>query len=94
MACRAEEEEGEDADDHVMWGVLLVEYRHSFSHATMTKTGKPSGIGLCAHTNVGLTWAFLGNADGLGETRKKELVQSGLALGLRDESDVFVVDNP
>ncbi|KAK1254202.1 hypothetical protein MKX08_008197 [Trichoderma sp. CBMAI-0020] len=35
-----------------------------------------------------------GNADGLGETRKKELIQSGLALGLRDESDVFVVDNP
>jgi hypothetical protein len=50
--------------------------------------------GLCAHSNVGLTWAFLGNADGLGETRKKELIQSGLALGLRDESDVFVVDNP
>ncbi|KAH6603620.1 hypothetical protein Trco_008395 [Trichoderma cornu-damae] len=35
-----------------------------------------------------------GNAEGLGETRKKELIQSGLALGLRDESDVFVVDNP
>ncbi|KAL7790585.1 LmbE-like protein [Trichoderma afarasin] len=35
-----------------------------------------------------------GNAEGLGETRKKELVASGLALGLRDESDVFVVDNP
>ncbi|RFU81533.1 n-acetylglucosaminyl-phosphatidylinositol de-n-acetylase [Trichoderma arundinaceum] len=35
-----------------------------------------------------------GNAEGLGETRKKELIKSGLALGLRDESDVFVVDNP
>ncbi|KAL6802659.1 LmbE-like protein [Trichoderma sp. SZMC 28013] len=35
-----------------------------------------------------------GNAEGLGDTRKKELVKSGLALGLRDESDVFVVDNP
>ncbi|TFB05659.1 N-acetylglucosaminyl-phosphatidylinositol de-N-acetylase [Trichoderma ghanense] len=35
-----------------------------------------------------------GNSEGLGEIRKKELVQSGLALGLRDESDVFVVDNP
>ncbi|PHH85268.1 hypothetical protein CDD83_675 [Cordyceps sp. RAO-2017] len=35
-----------------------------------------------------------GNADGLGETRKKELVKSGMQLGLRDEDDVFVVDNP
>lgn len=37
---------------------------------------------------------FLGNAAGLGETRKKELVKSGMTLGLRDEDDVFVVDNP
>lgn len=37
---------------------------------------------------------FAGNADGLGETRKKELVKSGMHLGLRDEDDVFVVDNP
>lgn len=35
-----------------------------------------------------------GDADGLGETRKRELVQSGLALGLRSEEDVFVVENP
>jgi len=35
-----------------------------------------------------------GNADGLGETRRKELVKSGMQLGLRDEDDVFVVDNP
>jgi N-acetylglucosaminylphosphatidylinositol deacetylase len=35
-----------------------------------------------------------GNADGLGETRKKELKKSGMALGLRDEDDVFVVDRP
>ncbi|OAR01688.1 hypothetical protein LLEC1_02199 [Akanthomyces lecanii] len=35
-----------------------------------------------------------GNAAGLGETRKKELVKSGMTLGLRDEEDVFVVDNP
>ncbi|KAH6893356.1 N-acetylglucosaminyl-phosphatidylinositol de-N-acetylase [Thelonectria olida] len=34
-----------------------------------------------------------GNADGLGETRKKELVKSGMALGLSNEDDVFVVDN-
>jgi hypothetical protein len=37
---------------------------------------------------------FTGNADGLGETRKKELVKSGMHLGLRDEDDVFVVDSP
>lgn len=35
-----------------------------------------------------------GDADGLGETRKKELQKSALKLGLRDESDVFVVDDP
>ncbi|KAB5559558.1 putative deacetylase LmbE-like domain-containing protein [Coniochaeta sp. 2T2.1] len=35
-----------------------------------------------------------GNADGLGETRKRELAKSGLTLGLRSEDDVFVVDSP
>jgi len=35
-----------------------------------------------------------GDADGLGETRKKELVKSGLALGMRQEDDVFVVESP
>ncbi|TAQ84126.1 hypothetical protein B7494_g7550 [Chlorociboria aeruginascens] len=35
-----------------------------------------------------------GDADGLGETRKKELMKSGIALGLREEKDVFVVDSP
>ena len=35
-----------------------------------------------------------GNADGLGETRKKELIKSGKQLGLRDEDDVFVIDSP
>lgn len=37
---------------------------------------------------------LIGNADGLGETRKKELVKSGMALGLKGEDDVFVLDNP
>ncbi len=41
-----------------------------------------------------LTKINTGNAEGLGETRKKELVKSGMTLGLRDEEDVFVVDNP
>ncbi|KAI9889041.1 MAG: N-acetylglucosaminyl-phosphatidylinositol de-N-acetylase [Vezdaea aestivalis] len=35
-----------------------------------------------------------GDADGLGEVRKKELAKSGLLLGLQKEDDVFVVDDP
>ncbi|KAJ5370749.1 N-acetylglucosaminyl-phosphatidylinositol de-N-acetylase [Penicillium cataractarum] len=35
-----------------------------------------------------------GDADGLGETRRKELQKSALLLGVRDESDVFIVDDP
>lgn len=35
-----------------------------------------------------------GDAEGLGETRKKELVKSALALGVRSESDIWVVDRP
>ncbi|GAO17548.1 hypothetical protein UVI_02003150 [Ustilaginoidea virens] len=38
--------------------------------------------------------ALTRDADGLGEVRKKELVKSGLHLGLRDADDVFIVDNP
>ncbi len=37
---------------------------------------------------------YTGDADGLGETRKKELVKSGMLLGLRSEDDVFVVNDP
>ncbi|KAI0443438.1 putative deacetylase LmbE-like domain-containing protein [Xylaria telfairii] len=35
-----------------------------------------------------------GNADGQGETRKRELVKSAMLLGLRQEDDVFVLDSP
>ncbi|RMJ26198.1 N-acetylglucosaminylphosphatidylinositol deacetylase [Aspergillus sp. HF37] len=35
-----------------------------------------------------------GDADGLGPVRKKELQQSAKHLGVRSESDVFVVDDP
>ncbi|THC96796.1 hypothetical protein EYZ11_003721 [Aspergillus tanneri] len=35
-----------------------------------------------------------GDADGLGHIRKKELQKSAMQLGLRNESDVFVVDDP
>jgi len=34
-----------------------------------------------------------GNEDGLGETRKKELVKSGMMLGLRNEDDVLVIED-
>ncbi|KAI9779710.1 MAG: N-acetylglucosaminyl-phosphatidylinositol de-N-acetylase [Geoglossum umbratile] len=34
-----------------------------------------------------------GDAEGLGETRKRELVKSGRLLGLRNDDDVFVVEN-
>lgn len=35
-----------------------------------------------------------GDADGLGAIRKKELVKSGMLLGLRSSSDVLVLDDP
>ncbi|RDA94526.1 hypothetical protein CP533_2769 [Ophiocordyceps camponoti-saundersi (nom. inval.)] len=35
-----------------------------------------------------------GDAAGLGSLRRRELVRSGVMLGLRGEDDVFVVDNP
>ncbi|KAF1815899.1 phosphatidylinositol glycan class L [Eremomyces bilateralis CBS 781.70] len=35
-----------------------------------------------------------GDADGQGATRKKELVESALALGIRSSDDVLVVDEP
>ncbi|KAJ5246568.1 hypothetical protein N7468_001551 [Penicillium chermesinum] len=35
-----------------------------------------------------------GDADGLGETRRKELTKSALHLGLRSEEDVLVIDDP
>ena len=34
-----------------------------------------------------------GNADGLGETRKKELVESAMKLGVRRREDVFILDD-
>jgi N-acetylglucosaminylphosphatidylinositol deacetylase len=37
---------------------------------------------------------MIGDADGLGEVRKKELIKSALHLGLRSESDVMVIEDP
>jgi hypothetical protein len=36
---------------------------------------------------------WLGDADGLGATRKKELVKSGLQLGLRNKDDVLIIED-
>lgn len=46
-----------------------------------------------AGNHVKILCLSAGDADGLGETRKKELVKSGLFLGLRKEDDVFIVDD-
>ncbi|QPG97308.1 hypothetical protein C2857_006124 [Epichloe festucae Fl1] len=35
----------------------------------------------------------IGNSEGLGETRKKELIKSCTMLGVRQETDVFVIDD-
>ncbi|KAJ5893436.1 hypothetical protein N7495_005127 [Penicillium taxi] len=35
-----------------------------------------------------------GDAEGLGETRRKELQKSAKHLGIRDESDVFILNDP
>lgn len=36
---------------------------------------------------------MLGDADGLGDIRKKELVKSGLRLGLRDKDDILIIED-
>lgn len=40
-----------------------------------------------------LSWFSIGDADGLGEIRKKELQGSASTLGLRSESDVLVLED-
>ncbi|EFE30057.1 glycan biosynthesis protein (PigL), putative [Trichophyton benhamiae CBS 112371] len=41
-----------------------------------------------------LIYQITGDAAGLGHIRKQELQKSALRLGLRNESDVFIVDDP
>ncbi|KAI0017559.1 putative deacetylase LmbE-like domain-containing protein [Xylariomycetidae sp. FL0641] len=60
-----------------------------FFAPTVLALTKPDG-----GNHVKILCLSTGNADGLGETRKKELVKSALALGLRHEDDVFVIDSP
>ncbi|KAL9623733.1 MAG: hypothetical protein Q9160_001963 [Pyrenula sp. 1 TL-2023] len=60
----------------------------------------PSGCPLASllstpsHSATRLLTRFSGNADGLGSTRKSELIRSALHLGLRKPSDVFIIDDP
>jgi hypothetical protein len=46
-----------------------------------------------SHATFPLIRTVEGNADGLGETRKKELMRSGVQLGLRGEDDILVVED-
>ena len=41
-----------------------------------------------------MNFVHTGNADGIGEVRKKELSESGRILGLRSDDDVLVLDLP
>ncbi|VUC23621.1 unnamed protein product, partial [Clonostachys rosea] len=62
---------------------------------TRPETGNHVKI-LCLSTEgmfVAVSSSIVRNADGLGETRKKELVKSGMLLGIRNEDDIFVFDN-
>jgi N-acetylglucosaminylphosphatidylinositol deacetylase len=34
-----------------------------------------------------------GDADGLGETRKKELIKSGLQLGVGSKDDILIIED-
>lgn len=55
----------------------------------------PTLLGLTEEGNhVKILCLSSGDADGLGEIRKKELAKSGLILGLRSEDDVTVIDSP
>ena len=47
-----------------------------------------------AGNHVKILCLSTGDAEGLGETRKKELVKSAMMLGVHDEDDVLVLDNP
>ncbi|KZZ99477.1 N-acetylglucosaminyl-phosphatidylinositol de-N-acetylase [Moelleriella libera RCEF 2490] len=49
---------------------------------------------LALRNHVKILCLSTGNADGLGETRRRELIESGMLLGMRDPEDIFVMDNP
>lgn len=59
--------------------------------STGTYNGDESAIWKDFHTDAHAT---PGDADGLGNVRRQELQKSAIQLGLRNESDVFVLDDP
>ena len=73
-----------EAGNHVK--ILCLSTGKTAIHTILPPPGAPSASQRLAD--------LAGDADGLGETRRKELVKSGMKLGLRDPDDVFVVDNP
>lgn len=57
----------------------------------------PTVLGLSAPSlgnHIKILCLSTGNADGLGETRKKELEAAAVSLGVRRREDVFVMDDP
>lgn len=72
--------------------VLLIAHpddESMFFSPTLTRLTDPS---LGNHVKV--LCLSTGNADGLGETRRKELQTAAMTLGLRRSEDVYVLDNP
>lgn len=72
--------------------VLLIAHpddESMFFSPTLTRLTDPS-LG----NHVKILCLSTGNADGLGETRRKELEAAAMTLGLRKSEDVYVLDDP
>ena len=69
----------------------------TLSFTFLTPWHVPETSTFTQHASKDAPWpaksCWTGNADGLGETRKKELVKSGLMLGVRSESMIHVVES-
>lgn len=60
-----------------------------FFSPTLTRLTEPA-----LENHVKILCLSTGNADGLGDTRKKELEAAAVKLGLRKREDVFILDDP
>jgi N-acetylglucosaminylphosphatidylinositol deacetylase len=45
------------------------------------------------HTTVTNKCCLIGDADGLGDIRKKELIKSGLQLGIGNKDDILIIED-
>ena len=54
----------------------------------------PTLLSLSPHNRLRILCLSTGDAVGLGSIRRSELVASALSLGVRDKSDVVVIDDP